>query len=88
MPIGEVVLLIGAINGSVGALGLIATPIMVAVINRKAAKAEPEPDPVEQGQSVKPDAAVKRERNAYRRALNRANDRLAEAGLPLEHPDL
>lgn len=87
MPIGDVVLLIGAINGSIGALALIATPITVAIINHRAAATE-EPEPVEQGQTIKPDATLKRERNAYRRALNRANDRLAHAGLPLEHPDL
>lgn len=84
MEVAQVVLLIGAVSGLIVAVGGSVTPIVIARMKRD----EEEKPEVEQGQPIGPDTVLKRERNAYRRALNRANDRLAQAGLPLEHPDL
>lgn len=94
MQIADAVLLIGAITGVIGALGLIVTPITVAVINLRAKRrdqtaeqGQPAIDPVLAAETARR-RQVERELRAFRKALHRANDALARAGLPLVHPDL
>ena len=97
MPIGEVAILIGAIAGLIVAVGGVVVPITIAMLNLR--KPRDEKPPVEQGQPVAPKAdallaerdrrrRAERERDAYRRALNAANDALRAADQPLHHPDL
>lgn len=90
MAISDVVQLIGAVTGVVGAAGLAVSPIIVAIINRKAKQAEK----VQQGQPVDHLGTliedVTRERDFQRRRAEKAEQRLqaanralAAAGLPI-----
>jgi len=88
MAVSDVVQLIGAVTGVLGAVGLAVSPIIVAIINRKAKQAEK----VTQGQPVDHlgilISDLARERDFQRRRAEEAEQRLHAANRSLAAADL